>query len=63
MTKKQLGIIILLVTTLAVSCALIPIAWHDYGGVAIWLTYVLRAIIFAVPAAWLVAGIVLIAKK
>lgn len=63
MTKKQLGIIILLVTTLAVSCALIPIAWHGYGSVAVWLGYVYEVIMFAVPAAWLVAGIVLIAKK
>ena len=63
MTKKQLGIIILMITTLIVACALIPITLSASGGVAVWLSYVLETVSFTVPAIWLVIGIAFVAKK
>ena len=63
MTKKQLGIIILMITTLIAACALIPITLSASGGIAVWLSCVLETVSFAVPTAWFVTGIVLVAKK
>lgn len=52
-----------MITTLIAACALIPITLSASGGVAVWLSCVLETVSFAVPTAWFVTGIVLVAKK
>ena len=62
MSKKYLGIIILLCTSLSMACCVIPLIAIEGPAVPNWLGYIFTALIFGVPAAWAVAGIVLIAK-
>lgn len=62
MSKKYLGIIILLCTSLSIACCVIPLIAIEGPAVPNWLGYIFTALIFGVPAAWAVAGIVLIAK-